>query len=104
MEILLCLNHSFSCYEFGIENPVIKTPITSQFKQINSIFIFSTKILKNRSANQKGVIDCSTVKELFYHIFFENVTASETKIMNDHQAQINSLGNLKYLLDQIKVN
>jgi hypothetical protein len=50
------------------------------------------------------VIDQGTVKELFYHVFFENVTSGETKLNNDHQAQINSLGNLKYLLEQIKVN
>jgi hypothetical protein len=49
------------------------------------------------------MIESSTVNDLFNHIFFENITVSETALMNDQDVKIKSLGNIRYLLDQIKV-
>ena len=43
------------------------------------------------------------MKDLFDHIFFENITVAETALLKDQDVQLKSLGNIRYLHDQLKV-
>lgn len=44
------------------------------------------------------------MKDLFDHIFFENVTAAESALMTDQDSKMKSLGNIRYLHRQIEVD
>lgn len=49
------------------------------------------------------MIDKTNTKDIFEQIFFQNITSAEENLQNDNEKQVQALGNLKYILNEIKV-